>query len=117
MLPIRMIQLVSVLLMSPLVACGTKFESDHRELMSDLKTQDRALKLLREEIRIQRAAVDSAPADSSARRRLDALLIREEDALRLRQDIKESADEKARDEYENTSGFFHDDSRDRSRRP
>jgi hypothetical protein len=115
--PIRPLPLVGVLLMSLLVACGTKFESDHRELMSDLQTQDRTLKQLREEIRLQRAIVRSSPADTSAQRRLDALLIREEDALRLRQDIKESADEKARDEYEGTSAIFRDDSRDRSRRP
>ncbi len=115
--PIRSIQLVGIVLMGLLVSCSTKFESDHRLLVSDLQTQDRALKLLREEIRLQRASVQSSPSDSTARRRLDALLIQEEDALRLRQDIKESADEKAREEYEGTSGIFRDDSRDRSRRP
>lgn len=115
--PTRPLRLTSVLLVSFLVACGTKFESDHRELMSDLKTQDHTLELLREEIRVQRAIVRSSPTDTSAQRRLDALLIREEDALRLRQDIKESADEKARDEYENTSGFLRDDSKERTRRP
>jgi len=99
-----------------LAACTSGGVSQERSvLVDDLKVQDRKMSILRDDIRAHRATLAANPTDTATKRQLDDLIAREELEQAHRLDIKASADEKARAEYESSLKAYHDEVPDKNR--
>jgi len=79
--------------------------------LDDIARQEDRIRQLREEIQLVRAHLDSTPSDTTAIRRIGALITSEEEARKTRDDIKQSAeDERLR------SGLPSDEAQQREER-
>jgi len=116
--PTRTTRLLLPVLVAFLASCSStppeRRPASTRELSGELQTQDRRIATLRDLIRAERSHLDSVPADTLARVRLDHLLAEEDAAQTVRRDMKATADEKAREEYRESLERLRPDGREKA---